>query len=92
MLHVWSEFNMLAVKYGALNIAHGTPSLEPPQFLIDNLTKAVKDHNQYTMLYGHPILRESIARNYSKILGRDINENTEVLVTCGASASLGATI
>ena len=27
---IWTEFNQLALKYNALNLCHGTPSLTPP--------------------------------------------------------------
>ena len=68
MLHIWSEFNMLALKYNAINLAHGTPGMNPPEFLIENMVKAVEgEHNQYTAVIGHPELRESIVRFlYSK--------------------------
>jgi aspartate/methionine/tyrosine aminotransferase len=93
MLHIWSEFNMLSVKYNALNIAHGTPTLDAPDFLKENLKKATSEgHNQYTMLYGHPILREAIAKHYSPKVGHEIDMNSEIVVTNGASGSLGAAL
>lgn len=53
------------MKYNALNIAHGTPGLEPPDFLKENLFAAVKGgFNQYTLFSGHPLLKESISNFY----------------------------
>lgn len=50
MLPIWSEFNQLATKYNAINLCHGTPGLEPPEFLLDNLNRACRDgFNQYTL-------------------------------------------
>lgn len=49
-LPIWSEFNQLATKYNSINLCHGTPGLDPPQFLIDNLMKACREgFNQYTL-------------------------------------------
>ena len=97
MLHIKSEFNMLALKYKAINLAQGTPSIKTPQFLIDNMINAVKDgHNQYTNVLGHPDLRESISRHYSPkfkpAINRDLNPNTEILVTCGASSAWSSAV
>jgi aminotransferase len=43
-------------------------------------------------MFGHPILRSAIAKNYSERLKHQINKDTEVLVSCGASACLGSVI
>lgn len=86
-LPIWSEFNQLSLKYNSFNLCHGTPGIEPPDFLTNALFEAVKTkNNQYTHFTGHPLLRESIARNFAKPLGREsINPNSEVIVTNGAS-------
>ena len=38
---IWTEFNQLAQKYNSLNLCHGTPSLPPPEFLIENMVKTI---------------------------------------------------
>ena len=88
---------MLSLKYNAINLAHGTPGLSPPQFLIDSMLEAVTEgHNQYTAVLGHPDLREAIAKYYSPrfkpAINRDLNPHTEVLVTVGASSALNNAI
>ena len=97
MLHIWSEFNMLSLKYNAINLAHGTPGLNTPSFLVEEMIKAVRDgHNQYTAVLGHPELRDAIVKYYSPrfkpAINRDLNPNTEVLVTVGASSALNNAI
>jgi aspartate/methionine/tyrosine aminotransferase len=64
---IWMEFNQLALKYGALNLCHGTPSLTLPDFLIKNMQDVVAEgiNNNYTTFAGHPLLRESIAKHFS---------------------------
>ena len=43
-------------------------------------------------MYGHPILRESIARNYSERLGHKINSESEILISNGASGCIGSVL
>jgi len=65
--------------------------LAPPQFLLDNLSEVVKvaAFNQYCPVIGHPELRNAIAKWWKPYFnGRDINANTEVLVTNGAIGSI----
>ncbi|CAI2370385.1 unnamed protein product [Moneuplotes crassus] len=97
MLHIWSEFNMLSLKYNALNLAHGTPGIDAPPFLIENMVKAVREgNNQYTAVQGHPELREALSKFYSPrfkpAINRDLDPNTEILVTVGASSALNNAI
>lgn len=92
---IWTEFNQLALKYNSLNLCHGTPSLTPPEFLIQNLQKVVAEgpNNHYTMFAGHPLLRESISKNFSQFYkGRNLDPNSEILVTNGAIGSIFAVI
>lgn len=57
----------MALKYNALNLCHGTPSLTLPEFLIENMQKTVAEgpNNNYTTFAGHPLLREAIAENFA---------------------------
>jgi aspartate/methionine/tyrosine aminotransferase len=91
LLAVWSEFGSLAMKYNGTNFTQGAPSLAPPQFLLDNLGEVVKvpAFNQYCPVIGHPELRNAIAKWWKPYFnGREINPNTEVLVTNGAIGSI----
>jgi len=81
---VWSEFNQLATKYGALNLCHGTPGVDAPEFLKENLIKATMEgHNQYTLFLGHPLLRDKVSEHFSSFFkkskqGKPLNPNTEI--------------
>lgn len=83
---VWEEFKEVALKYKCLSLGEGAPAYQPPQFLIDELIKAIGEgHNQYTRTFGNPILVNKIAEFYSsKFGGRKINPLTEVIVGAGA--------
>jgi aspartate/methionine/tyrosine aminotransferase len=54
---MWEEFKELTAKYNCISLGEGAPSTMPPQFLIDDLTTAIKEgHNQYSRAFGHPLL------------------------------------
>lgn len=92
---IWTEFNQLATKYNGLNLCHGTPSLAPPEFLIDNMKATVSEgmNNHYTAFPGHPLLREQIAKHFSPMYkNRNLDPNQNVLVTNGAIGSIFAII
>ena len=46
----------------------------------------------FIFLQGHPRLANALTKLYSHLLGRDLNSNTEVLVTAGAYEALFVTI
>lgn len=91
---VWNEFIKLAIEEKPLNLGQGLPDYPEaaPDHLKQNLVKAVTGPNymlnQYTRGYGHPRLVNAISDLYSKLIGRQINPQTEVLVTIGAYESI----
>ena len=92
-LNVWQEFGLLSLKYRCVSLGEGAPYLNPPDFLVEHLTKAIKDgFNQYTSCYGHPEARRLIAEFYSKKLGKDIDPTKEVIITNGASGCLSVVL
>lgn len=89
--NLWVEYTGLARQYKAVNLGQGFPDYPPPEYV----TKALADVangdtilNQYSRGYGHPRLVKAISDIYSKIHERPIDENKEVVVTCGAYQSL----
>ena len=63
--------------------------MQPPQFLIDNLIKAIQDgYNQYTSCYGHPEARKMIADHYQPRFEHKIDPVKEMLITNGANGSM----
>ena len=82
---MWEEFKELTAKYNCISLGEGAPSTMPPQFLIDDLTAAIKEgHNQYSRAFGHPVLAEKVADFYGKKLGKKINPLQEVTIGPGA--------
>ena len=86
---VWQEFIQLALKYGSVSIDVGSPISDPPQFVIDAMTQAMKEGmNQYYRTMGHPELIKAIAKVYGPTLGRELNPLTEIMVSSGANGCL----
>ena len=86
---IWTELPEIGTKYSCALLSEGIPSLQTPDFLLDNFVKAVKEgHNQYTSYRGHPIARKLIAEHYSPQFNRTINPDKEVLITNGGLCSL----
>ncbi|CAG9823319.1 unnamed protein product [Phaedon cochleariae] len=93
---VWTEYIQMAIDYKPLNLGQGFPDYPPPQYIMDTLSKVGNGPDymlhQYTRGFGHPRLVNALAKLYSKLIGREINERTEVLTTCGAYEALFSAI
>ncbi|XP_047228113.1 kynurenine--oxoglutarate transaminase 1 [Girardinichthys multiradiatus] len=89
--NVWVEFTQLAADYEAVNLGQGFPDFSPPQFVQDAFCKAVSggpQMHQYTRAFGHPRLVKSLAKFFSRIVGREIDPLEDILVTVGAYQAL----
>ena len=90
---VWSEFGQLAAETGAVNLGQGFPDWQPPEFVVEQAQAALAEgFHQYTRPAGHQPLCDVLAQRYSGHLGRDIDSQTEVAVTVGASQALYLTL
>nr|XP_045585354.1 kynurenine aminotransferase-like isoform X2 [Procambarus clarkii] len=94
---VWVEFIQLALEVKPLNLGQGFPDFAAPETVRKALAEASTSEtnvllNQYTRGFGHPRLVAAIAKLYSKLVGRELNPLTEVLVTAGAYEALFSTI
>ncbi|XP_065172676.1 kynurenine aminotransferase-like isoform X1 [Atheta coriaria] len=89
---VWVEFIEVAAKTKALNLGQGFPDYPPPKYVTEALQSvACSDNhllNQYTRGYGHPRLVNALAKLYSKLLNRELDPLTNVLITIGAYEAL----
>ncbi|MDY6982436.1 MAG: pyridoxal phosphate-dependent aminotransferase [Pseudomonadota bacterium] len=90
---VFTVMSHLAVQHGAVNLGQGFPDFAPPQRLRDALTNAMQaGHNQYAPMSGVPALREQIARKVQSLYGRDVDAESEVTITSGATEAIFAAI
>lgn len=87
------EMTRLAVEYDAINLAQGMPDDDPPQELIEAAVDALRNgHNQYSFTWGAPPLRQAIAEHYSKRWEVEVDPDTEVTVTLGATEAVIASL
>ncbi|NXX51485.1 KAT1 transaminase, partial [Tricholaema leucomelas] len=90
--NIWVEFVQLAATYSKVNLGQGFPDFPPPDFLKDAFVRAVsgqsQELHQYTRAFGHPPLVKVLAQFFGKLLGRDLDPMTNVMVTVGAYQAL----
>ncbi len=76
-------------KYGAINLSQGYPDFDPPAELLSTLGRVAENGpHQYSITFGAQNLREAIAQKASRTFGREINPDTEVVVTCGSTEAM----
>ena len=75
--------------HGAINLSQGFPDFDPPRELMDALAKIAYDGpHQYSVTYGAPNLREALAAKHGKAIGRVVDAENEVIVTCGGTEAM----
>ena len=78
-------------QYGAVNLSQGFPDFEPPHQLLDRLAEVTKeDFHQYSITWGAQNFREALAEKQSRFMGRKIDPNGEIVVTCGSTEAMMA--
>ena len=76
-------------EHGAINLSQGFPDFDPPKPILDALAKVVYEGpHQYSVTYGAENLREALARKASKAMQREIDPETQVVVTCGGTEAM----
>ena len=80
-------------QYGAVNLSQGFPDFEPPAEILKRLEQvAHEDYNQYSITWGAQKLREALAQKQSRFMGRPIDPNSEIVVTCGSTEAMMAAV
>jgi len=79
--------------YGAINLAQGFPDFDPPKEILDRLAKvAYEGPHQYSVTYGAPNLRQALAEKQGKAIGRRIDPDNEIVITCGGTEAMMCTM
>ena len=78
-------------QYGAVNLSQGFPDFDPPQEILTRLEQvAHEDFHQYSITWGAQNFREALAEKQSRLMGRTIDPNGEIVVTCGSTEAMMA--
>ncbi|MCG7392869.1 aminotransferase [Microvirga sp. ACRRW] len=90
---VFEVMSSLARETGAINLGQGFPDDPGPEDVRRAAADAVLNgYNQYPSMMGLPELRSAIAAHYKHWQGLDLDANTEVMVTSGATEALAGAI
>src|SRR5580693_2359444 len=91
---IFAEMSALAAATGALNLGQGFPDTDGPA----EVARAAADAglagrgNQYPPGPGIPELRHAISAHQKRFYGLDVDPDTEVLVTAGATEAIAAAL
>jgi N-succinyldiaminopimelate aminotransferase len=83
----------LAARTGAINLGQGFPDTDGPAEVAEAAVAAIRDgHNQYPPGTGVAELRHAVATHQKRFWGLDVDPDSEVLVTAGATEALAAAL
>ena len=83
---IFTVMSELARDEGALNLSQGFPDFDGPAPLLDRVEYYLRHgHNQYAPMMGVPALRAAIAGKVADLYGAELNADTEITVTSGAT-------
>jgi N-succinyldiaminopimelate aminotransferase len=86
---VFETMSQLATEVGAINLGQGFPDDVGPENLRQAAANAViEGPNQYPPMMGLPELRQVVAAHNKRFYGLDVDWQTEVMITSGATEAL----
>src|SRR3954463_2194170 len=90
---VFTEMSALAERAAATTLGRGFPDEDGPREVLDAAAAALRaGANQYAPLSGVPALREAIAAHQRRHYGIELDPDSEVQVTFGATEALAAAL
>ncbi|PWJ25849.1 succinyldiaminopimelate aminotransferase [Branchiibius hedensis] len=90
---IFGEMSALAAQVGAVNLGQGFPDTDGPAEVLQAAQDAIADgYNQYPPALGYPVLREAIASHQQRHYDLDIDPQTQVLVTVGATEAIASAV
>ncbi|MCI0545045.1 MAG: aminotransferase class I/II-fold pyridoxal phosphate-dependent enzyme [Actinobacteria bacterium] len=89
---IFTEMTSLANASGAINLGQGFPDWEGAVFAKEAAARSMErgEADQYPPSAGIPELRRAVADRYARLLGRPVDPDTEVTITCGCTEALTA--
>ena len=86
---IFTVMSQLAMEHQAVNLGQGFPDFDVPKRLMDELVLAMQQgKNQYAPMHGIPALRQAIADKTLRCYGKQVNVDSEITVTSGASEAI----
>jgi len=76
-------------EHNAINLSQGFPDFDPPREILDSLAKAAyAGPHQYSITFGAENFRQALAKKQGRAIGREIDPETEIVVTCGGTEAM----
>ncbi len=89
---VFTEMSVLASEHQAINLGQGFPDFAGPDFVKEAAIEAIRsDLNQYAPSHGLLRLRQAIASDWMIQHGIEVDVESEITVTSGATEALLST-
>ncbi|MDR0523182.1 MAG: aminotransferase class I/II-fold pyridoxal phosphate-dependent enzyme [Candidatus Methanoplasma sp.] len=80
-------------QFGAVNLSQGFPDFDPPKEILDRLAEVAREGpHQYSVTWGAANFREALAAKQSRLMGREIDPEREVVATCGSTEAMMAAV
>ena len=78
-------------RYGAVNLSQGFPDFDPPRAILDRLAQTPGENvHQYSVTWGAQNFREALADKQARCMGRRLDPDSEITVTCGSTEAMMA--
>jgi N-succinyldiaminopimelate aminotransferase len=91
---IFAEMSAMALTTGAVNLGQGFPDTDGPREVAEAAAAAILEGrgNQYPPGPGVPELRQAVAAHQKRFYGIDLDPDTQVLVTAGATEAIAAAL
>jgi N-succinyldiaminopimelate aminotransferase len=91
---IFAQMSALATATGSVNLGQGFPDTDGPRAVAESAASAVLEGrgNQYPPGPGIPELRRAVAAHQARAYGVDLDPDTQVLVTAGATEAIAAAV
>ncbi|WJR34649.1 pyridoxal phosphate-dependent aminotransferase [Mycobacteroides immunogenum] len=90
---IFAEMSALAVRHDAINLGQGFPDEDGPASMLDAAQQAIRSGlNQYPPGLGVPELRRAITADRLARYGEELDPDTQVLVTVGATEAIAGAL
>jgi N-succinyldiaminopimelate aminotransferase len=88
---IFAEMSALALRTNSINLGQGFPDEDGPQDIVESAVTALRSgRNQYAPGPGIPELRRAVADHQARFYGMDLDPDSEIVVTTGATEAIAA--
>lgn len=80
-------------QFEAINLSQGFPNFAPPSEITKRLEEiAIEGPHQYPITWGAKNFRDALAKKQTHFMGRGIDSEREIVVTCGSTEAMMASM